>query len=81
KAAGSNPAPATKILKLIRRLEPDANRRAFGVPLYINATSTRHQKNCTSPDNHAVAGSSRQLAVARDAGSSHHHPVGLKMVG
>ena len=60
KAAGSNPAPATKILKYIRRLEPDVNRQVFGVPLYINATSTLHQKSRSSTDNHAVAGSGRQ---------------------
>ena len=75
KAAGSNPAPATKILKDIKGLEPDVFRRVFGFPVYINATSTRHQKNRTSTHNHAVAGSGRQLAVARILASGHHRPV------
>ena len=44
KVAGSNPAPATKKSQDISKLEPDVNRRVIGVPLYINATSTRHQK-------------------------------------
>ncbi len=55
KAAGSNPAPATKNGKYIRCLEPDLNRRVFGVPVYINATSTPHQKNRIRMQSSALA--------------------------
>jgi hypothetical protein len=39
KAAGSNPAPATKSSRKTKDLEPDASRRVFDVTVYINATS------------------------------------------
>ena len=52
--------PRNQNSKHIRRLEPDANRRVFGVPVYINATSTRHQKSCVSTHKPAVACSSPQ---------------------
>jgi hypothetical protein len=58
-------------------LEPDANRRVFGVALYINATSTPQQKNRSGAHKPALAGSGGQLAVARDSGSRHHPPVVL----
>ncbi|WP_210203003.1 hypothetical protein, partial [Phaeovulum veldkampii] len=45
--------------------------------VYINATSTRHQKNRTSTHKRAVVCSGGQLAVARDSGSRHHPPVVL----
>ncbi len=63
KAAGSNPAPATSFSRYNKRLEPDVNRRAFGVPTYINATSTPSQKNRTSTLKLAIAGGSRQSAT------------------
>jgi len=47
KVVSSNPTPATKSNKHIKRLEPYLISRAFGVPVYINATSTPEQKNCT----------------------------------
>ena len=40
KAAGSNPAPATKNLKNIRRLESDLNRRVFAFEILVNTWST-----------------------------------------
>jgi hypothetical protein len=62
--AGSDPAPpATKYVKYIRRLEPDVNRRVFDVPLYINATSTPHQKNRNSTDKRAAAGGCGHLIL------------------
>ena len=65
KAAGSNPAPATKSRNDIRWLEPDVNRRAFGVPVYINATSTPRQKKRNGTHKRAVAGNGQQLLVQR----------------
>ena len=53
----ANPAPATKNLHDIKCLEPDANRRVFGVALYINATSTPQQKNRSGAHKPALAGS------------------------
>ena len=50
-------------------------------PAQIVILPVIHQeKSRTSVHKPASAGSSKQLAVARDAGSSHHHPVVLKMV-
>ena len=40
KAAGSNPAPATKKLQYIRYLEPDLNSRVLCVAFHVNAMST-----------------------------------------
>jgi len=40
KAAGSNPAPATKILLDIKWLFPDGNTGDINPQFYINATST-----------------------------------------
>ena len=43
KAAGSNPAPATKFLTYIKRLEPDVNRRVFALRILVNTWSTFDQ--------------------------------------
>ena len=40
KAAGSNPAPATKNRKHISELEPDMNSRVFACAILVNAWST-----------------------------------------
>ena len=40
KAAGSNPAPATKVKSDIKRLEPDRNTGELQARFYLNATST-----------------------------------------
>ena len=40
KAAGSNPAPATKKRKYISCLEPDVNRRVFAFAILVNTWST-----------------------------------------
>jgi len=45
--------------------------------VYINATSTPQQKNCTSKQKQAICYSSGQLAVARDSSSRHHPVVGI----
>ena len=67
KAAGSNPAPATKLLKHIRCLEPDVNRRVFGVPVLVNTWSTFCEPPIDGADNRAERGNH---AAAMHAGSS-----------
>lgn len=54
KAAGSNPAPATKISSLIKDFQAEQNARLLSFAVYINATSTRQQKNSTSTHKRAV---------------------------
>ena len=49
KVVGSNPTPATKLLHVIKRLKPDLISRVFAFLVYINATSTPHQKNRIAP--------------------------------
>jgi len=56
KAAGSNPAPATKISSLIKDFKAERNARLLSFAVYINATSTTHQKNCTRTLQPAIAG-------------------------
>jgi len=80
KVTGSNPVPATKKTHVIKYFKAEHDARLLSFAVYINATSTRHQKNRTSTHKHAVAGSGRQLAVARNSGSRHHQPVVLSTV-
>ena len=77
KAAGSNPAPATKKYKHIKDFKAEQNARLSAFVVYINATSTPQQKNRSGAHKPALAGSGGQLAVARDSGSRHHPPVVL----
>jgi hypothetical protein len=48
KVTGSNPVPATKILRVIKDFKAEHNARLLSSTFYINATSTPQQKNCTS---------------------------------
>ncbi|WP_162302418.1 hypothetical protein, partial [Tabrizicola thermarum] len=77
KAAGSNPAPATKNTSPIKDFKAEHNARLSSFAVDINATSTPHQKNRSGAHKPALAGNGGQLAVARDSGSRHHPPVVL----
>ena len=56
KVTGSNPVPATKSSSLIKDFKAEQNARLLLFAVYINATSTPHQKNCTRTLQPAIAG-------------------------
>ena len=68
KAAGSNPAPATKFHKDIRCLEPDVNRRVFAFGILVNTWSTFSEAPLRGQHDRMEGG---HHAAALHAGSSH----------
>ena len=56
KVTGSNPVPATKKIQDIKDFKAEHNARLLSFEVYINATSTPHQKNCTRTLQPAIAG-------------------------
>jgi len=63
KAAGSNPAPTTKKIRLIKDFKAEHYARPLSFAVYLNATSTPQQKNRNGTHKQALAGTGNATRI------------------